>query len=161
QLPSGETVLSFQSTEGRSGGWSESTMVVATGDGEAKNFSRKSEPFQVPEGRSALWNSLFINNDTTVTAVTSTTAYSSSGRRELYIKDGYVQRGVKAPQGTPVVDGRLDEAIWKQSPGVFLGADSPARAKIAAAWDEEKLYLGYSVIDPSLSESPGRTADQG
>lgn len=90
QLPTGETVLSFQSNEGRSGDWTNSTMMVALGDNEAKNFSTLTEPFDVPDGRSAMWSSIFIKNDTTITAVSSTNAYSNSGQSEFYIIDGYI-----------------------------------------------------------------------
>lgn len=90
QLPSGKTVLSFQTNEGRSGDWTNSTMAVTLGDEEAKNFSEISKPFDVPEGRSAMWSSVFIKNDTTITAVTSTNAYNSAAQSEFYIIDGYI-----------------------------------------------------------------------
>src|SRR5690625_6224066 len=52
QLPSGETVLSFQTTRDRGGGWAQSTMAVAIGDQNAQNFSKVTEPFSVDASKS-------------------------------------------------------------------------------------------------------------
>lgn len=97
QLPSGETVLSFQTTRDRGGGWAQSTMAVAIGDQNAQNFSKVTEPFSVDASKSALWNSLFVKNDSTITALTSTNAYSDDGLREIYSIDGHVLRNGKVP----------------------------------------------------------------
>lgn len=147
QLESGETLLSFQSTENRSGDWSKSTMIVAIGDKRAQNFSRKSRPFEVPKEKSAPWNSLFIKNDTTVTAVTSTTAYND--RRELYIKDGYVIKEMSPVYGSIEIDGNRDEKAWTRSSTTFIGAYSSANATISTVWDDENLYIFASVDDDS------------
>lgn len=87
QLPSGETLLSFQSNAGRSGDWSLSTMAVAVGTPGARDFSGISHPFPVPDGRRALWGSLFVKDSATVTALTTTNAFNPS-RQELYVVDG-------------------------------------------------------------------------
>jgi hypothetical protein len=65
-----------------------SRMVVWIGDREAKNFTNPSEPFAVPPDANGLWNSLFIKNDTTVTAISSTTLF---GIRGLWAIDGRLQ----------------------------------------------------------------------
>lgn len=159
QLPTGETLLSFQSTENRDGDWTKSTMVVTIGDEEAHNFSRKSEPFLVPEFSSALWNSLFIKNDTTVTAVTSTTAYASL--REFYTLDGYVIGEIKAPYSDNIkIDGEPNEEVWSRASTHFIGAYSPVSTTIKTAWDEEYLYVVFSVRDPDLNESSDRPIEQ-
>lgn len=160
QLPSGQTLLSFQSTEGRSRNWAKSTMAVAIGDGQAKNFSRKSEPFAVPEDRSALWNSLFIKNDTTITALSSTTAYSSAGRSELYTIDGYVNKPLKALYGKIELDGKLNEPVWKQAVTNFIGARGDASAVIATAWDDEYFYIGSRIEDATPGMEAGRAVEQ-
>lgn len=151
QLSGGETVLSFQSTENRIGDWSKSTMTVAIGDDKVQNFFRKSEPFEVPEGKSALWNSLFIKNDTTVTAVTSTTAYND--RRELYTKDGYIIEELRPTYGSIEVDGNSDEEVWSRSSTIFIGAYNPANTIISTAWDEDNCYVFLSVHDDSQKQS--------
>jgi hypothetical protein len=87
QLPTGETLLSFQTNSGRGGEWSNSTMAVAIGSADARDFSGVSYPFPVPMGRKALWGSLFVKDSVTVTALTTTTAFNPS-RQELYLVDG-------------------------------------------------------------------------
>lgn len=67
QMPSGETILSFQSSVGRD----YPQMVVYVGDPNARNFGGRSVPFDVPLGQGGWWGSIFIKNATTVTAVSS------------------------------------------------------------------------------------------
>ncbi|MDP4208720.1 MAG: T9SS type A sorting domain-containing protein [Bacteroidota bacterium] len=73
QLPSGETVLSFQSTEGRaSNADNVSIMQVYVGNENAQNFTNKSTPFpNIPANGNAMWNSLTVINDSTIMAVSS------------------------------------------------------------------------------------------
>lgn len=67
QMPSGETILSFQSSVGRR--WPQ--MVVYVGDDAARNFEGRSVPFEVPADQGGWWNSIFIKNATTITAMSS------------------------------------------------------------------------------------------
>jgi BNR repeat-like domain len=67
QMPSGETLLSFQRSE--TGELKNAYMVVCIGDAEARNFDSPSRPFPVTEGKAQLWNSIFIKNKDTVVAV--------------------------------------------------------------------------------------------
>jgi len=67
QMPSGETVLSFQSNEGRK----KPQMVVFVGDENARGFDGRSVPFQVSPDEGGWWNSLFVKNDSTITAVSA------------------------------------------------------------------------------------------
>jgi len=68
QLPNGETILSCQSTEG---GRKEAQMVVYVGDDNARNFAQRSVPFRLPGNAKGLWNSLFVKDANTVTAISS------------------------------------------------------------------------------------------
>jgi hypothetical protein len=81
QFPTGETVLSCQSTQ--DGPLRE--MVVYVGDESARDFDAKTVPFHADEGRQSQWNSLFIKNATTVTAISGTTIGGVSG---LWAIDG-------------------------------------------------------------------------
>ena len=81
QFPTGETVLSYQIHKPGS----EPVMAVYVGDDEAKDFSGKTIPFKVDRGKSGKWNSLFIKNATTVTAISGTTI---NGVRGLWAIDG-------------------------------------------------------------------------
>ncbi len=67
QMPSGETVLSFQSNEGRE----KPRMVVYVGDENARGFGGASVPFDVPPDEGGWWNSLFVKDDHTITAVSA------------------------------------------------------------------------------------------
>jgi hypothetical protein len=69
QLPNGQTVLSSQNSEGGN----KRLMVVYIGDDEAKHFGARSVPFNVPRDVTCSWNSLFIKDSNTVTAVSGTT----------------------------------------------------------------------------------------
>ena len=91
QLPTGETILSVQSAEGRPtcSSLDRSRMVVYVGDNRARQFANPSIPFDVPPDENGLWNSLFIKNASTVTAISSTTV---NGVRGLWAIDGTVVR---------------------------------------------------------------------
>lgn len=92
QLATGETILSYQSCEGRKRNKdNNAVMIVAIGDRTCKNFKHKTVPFPVPEGRHALWNSLCVVNGDTLIAVTSTNAFSGSGS-EVWMIKGTVNR---------------------------------------------------------------------
>ena len=90
QLQTGETVLSYQSTEGRNSQWDLSCMNVVVGDAEGKNFRNKSIPFDVPLGKRGLWNSLCVLTDNTVVALTSTNAYSINNETEVWMIRGKI-----------------------------------------------------------------------
>ncbi len=78
QLSTGETLLSYQGTEGRVNQMKYAEMKVVVGDSEARNFGSKSTPFIMPPGTSCLWNSLAVLDDDTIVALTSTSAYGGS-----------------------------------------------------------------------------------
>jgi hypothetical protein len=86
QMPSGETVLSAQV---KSPGRTEPHMVVWVGDGNARGFANPSIPFDVPPDVPCLWNSLFVKDEDTITAVAGTTM---RGRRGLWMMDGRLVR---------------------------------------------------------------------
>lgn len=87
QFPSGETVLSVQSTEGREPphDHTNSRMVVYVGDATARRFGQRSAPFGQLTDLPGVWNSLFIKNEETVTAVSGTTI---NGIRGIWAIDG-------------------------------------------------------------------------
>jgi hypothetical protein len=61
---------------------------VYLGDNHAKNFAAKSVPFAIASDVGGKWNSLFVKNATTVTAISSTTI---EGVRGLWAVDGQVR----------------------------------------------------------------------
>ena len=80
QLPSGEIILSYQSNEYRKDfQWDRRDMVVAIGSSEGRNFNRKSIPFYTTDStKTTLWNSLCVENDSTVIALGSTNIYGQT-----------------------------------------------------------------------------------
>jgi hypothetical protein len=90
QLPTGETLLSCHSDEG---GRKAPQMVVYIGDAGARRFAGRSVPFPLPDGVGGMWNSLFVKDASTVTALTST---SLRGRRGVWAIDGHVIRAEPA-----------------------------------------------------------------
>ncbi len=92
QLSTGETILSYQSTEGRQTNKDNNAIMrVAIGDHEAKKFDHVSTPFTMPEGYHALWNSLCVLKADTIVALTSTNGYSRD-RSEIWMIKGVVKK---------------------------------------------------------------------
>lgn len=87
QMPSGETVLSAQvSPDGDLG---HAQMVVYVGSDRARDFGSPSMPFSLPPETAGLWNSLFVKDGSTITALSSTTV---RGVRGLWSIDGHMHR---------------------------------------------------------------------
>jgi hypothetical protein len=83
RFPGGAFVLSYQLAE--SGHLRESRMAVSIGNDRARDFRAASFPFPDHSGGAQLWNSLFIKNANTVTAITQTTR---NGVRGIWAVDG-------------------------------------------------------------------------
>jgi hypothetical protein len=171
QFPQGETVLSFQSNTAPFEPREEikQTMVVAIGDDEAREFTSRSYPYGNPKrpagsndpdncgngvcGVAAIWNSLFVKDSTTITAVTSTGAgFRGQQPNGTYLMDGYrIPEPVahEVPSGV-TMDGQLDEAVWQNAHSTFIGARSPMNGTFHPTWDEDNLYLACDVSDPSM-----------
>ena len=83
--------LSVQSTEGRGEphDHTNSRMVVYVGDTSARSFTNRTVPFQALTDSRGLWNSLFVKDADTVTAISSTTIH---GDRGLWAIDGQILR---------------------------------------------------------------------
>ncbi len=71
QMPSGETLLSFQ--EQIDGPWQNSRMTVCVGNERAQNFVRAGYPFPEPTQGGQLWNSLYVRDENTLVALSTTT----------------------------------------------------------------------------------------
>ena len=89
QLPSGETILSCQ--QGQPGqNDRDPRLTVYVGDAEAHNFAHPTQPFAVPgQSGGERWNSLFVKDARSITAVSSTSVNGVSG---LWAIDGRVER---------------------------------------------------------------------
>lgn len=89
KLPSGEAVISYQTNEKRGHDCELSCMEVAIGDSCARNFTKRSRPFEVPEHRSGKWNSIMLLNDSTILAISSS---DRDGHPAIWIKEGHILR---------------------------------------------------------------------
>lgn len=89
KLPSGEAVVSYQTNEKRGRDRELSSMEVAIGDSCARNFTKRSRPFDIPENRSGKWNSLMLLNDSTILAVCSS---DRDGNSAIWVKEGRILR---------------------------------------------------------------------
>lgn len=71
QMPGGTTVLSYQHSE--DGTFHKARMIVCVGDAQARDFGNPTYPFPYVPGVAQLWNSLFVKNDNTIMALSTTT----------------------------------------------------------------------------------------
>ncbi|MBS1664153.1 MAG: hypothetical protein JST68_24120 [Bacteroidetes bacterium] len=151
QLKSSETILSYQSTEGRSSNnLNNSRMIVAIGDDGARNFDRRSEPFAITDGRSGLWNSLSVLGDGSVIAITSTNSYAS-GKTEVWMIKGYVIPEIKPASAENItIDGNLSEPSWQGSFPIFVGSKSTAQTRMAFSYDAQNLYIAAKTKDDDI-----------
>ncbi|MBR5481128.1 MAG: exo-alpha-sialidase [Bacteroidaceae bacterium] len=150
QLSTGETLLSFQSGEGRKsqGTLDHSLMQVYVGDAEARNFCCRTTPFPFPyhpEART-LWCALEQTDERTVMATASVSGLKR--RNGIQTSTGRIFRPMKARRIQELPD-------WDSMPDVmFIGAESQAQVGIKAAWDADSLYFHFRVADSRLSVAP-------
>lgn len=150
QLASGETMLSYQSTERKpQNPWDRSDMIVCIGDATARNFNRKSTPFYTTDvSKTALWNSVTVESDTSVIALASTNAYSS--KTGVWMIRGYIQKEVRAVKQTVIIDNQQQEPLWNEKPQVFIGGYGKTQADLNFSWDADNLYMIASVKDEAV-----------
>lgn len=91
QLPSGETLLSYQ--ESADGTMDRCRMAVCVGDKDARNFTNKTYPIPLGPVQNQTWNSLFVKDARTVTAISTATV---KGVRGIWAIDGRVARQAKS-----------------------------------------------------------------
>lgn len=139
-LPTGETLLSYQIDDIRHDDqFGErlpySTMEVAIGDKTARNFTRRTRPFPVPQGKHAIWPSVSVWDMNTV-AAHATSDYQGGMEAPCFIK-GHVMRDL-------VVKGDI-----KEYP-VFIGHLGKANLKAGVGKDDSNIYITCKVQDSEL-----------
>jgi hypothetical protein len=152
QLASGEVILSYQGNEYRKDSqWDRSDMIVSIGSSEGRNFGHKSTPFYITDpSKTALWNSLCMENDSTVIALSSTNAY---GKTSVWMIRGYVMREIKSPRGTMTVNAEKNESLWKTKPTIFIGGFSTTQGYFRTSWNERLLYVAAEINDEKVYAS--------
>jgi hypothetical protein len=136
KLPNGETLISYQSTENRKDDWLLSTMEVAIGNSEARQFAKETRPFPVPPDKEAKWNSLALWDDTTVVALASSNFESEE------VAPWLIKGHLIAP-----LDLKTEKA--KSFP-IFIGAQGESNLKAGIEADAENLYVECLVTDANL-----------
>ena len=142
KLPSGETVLSWQSSYGNNG---RLNYWFAVGNEKAEDFRALSNPFGATTTAQVLWNSIAVVDTGEVLAIGG-----YDGRIDV-IK-GYPKRAFHAAYGHPKVDGRFtrnegystptaSQITMGQQISTYLGADF--------AYDRDSLYFYARIADRS------------
>ncbi len=150
RLPSGETILSYQGTEGRTS-TDYADMFVMVGDDEARSFKAKSQPFNLAADKRAKWNSLAVTSDGTVLAVGSSTANSSSS--QIITMQGTPLNKLQADYGSIKVDGgKSPDEKWTDTKAeqLIMGTVTKSRWTSDFLYDSNYLYFTSLVIDRDI-----------
>lgn len=148
-VPSGEVVLSYQTTSGRTANWEMSDMEVAIGDKTGRNFGNLTRPFEVPLDREAKWSSISLWDENTIVAV-ATTSFQSR-HPEVWMILGQIIPELKASRKNVTIDGNLLE--WNENFPIFIGNRKNANLSAALGYDDQSLTLGVMVKDNKLASN--------
>jgi hypothetical protein len=150
QLKTGETILSYQGTEGRTNNIDQAEMKVALGDAQAKAFSKKTVPFKLASNKSGLWSSLTVLDDNSVIAVTSTSNYSSQNHTDSWMIRGYIIPEIPVAKNTIDIDANTNEPVWGSTPPIFVGHTTESQVKANITYDDSNLYILLKVKDNTI-----------
>lgn len=160
QFKTGETILSYQGTEGRTNNIDQAEMKVVVGDAQGKGFGRKTVPFNLASNKSGLWNSLTVLDDNSVIAVTSNSNYSSGNHTDSWMIRGYIIPEITVTKNTIDIDGNTNEQSWGSSPSLFVGHTSESQVKTSFSYDDNNLYILSKVKDNNvITGSSNETSD--
>jgi hypothetical protein len=148
KLPSGEVILSYQSTENRTTNWENSVMEVAIGDKTARHFTKRTRPFDVPLSGEGKWNSLSVIDNSTVMAVSSTNF--KGGSVGVWGIKGHIIPELKFLSGNITVDGNVATVEWGSTLPVFVGSKSETNLYGGFKTDGTTLYMAANVADKVL-----------
>lgn len=151
KLASGETILSYQTTEGRSTDWEKSVMEVAIGDKSAYGFTKRSRPFDVPLSGEGKWNSVAVLSDQMVMALSSTNF--RGGDVGVWAIKGRVIPPLVAAKGSIQVDGIVDQAEWGDDFPIFIGSKGSTNLQSAIRTDGKSLFFACKVSDKLIYDN--------
>ena len=147
-LPSGETLISYQTNENRNTDWELSTMEVAIGDKTARKFIKRSQPFPATLNEQAKWNSIALWDNNTIVALASTDI--KNGAISPWLIKGYILSDIK-----------VTEKIITTYP-LFVGSQSEANVKAGIGVDNENIYIQCIVSDSTpVPADPGSQKGDG
>lgn len=153
RVPSGEIILSYQTTGGRSTNWEMSTLEVAVGDKNGRNFEKLSRPFNVPIDREAKWNSISLWDENTIVAA-ATTSFRSPNC-EVWMIKGHIVPELKIEPATITPDGNISASEWGDQFPVFIGHQSATNMQADFRYDQDKIYICARVNDKYLYSDTG------
>lgn len=160
QISTGEVIMSYQGTENRAtNDINNADMKVVIGTNEAKKFNRKSTPFLLSSGKSALWNSIKVLNDDTVVALTTTNQFSTSS--QVWMIKGHIIPEINAINETAIIDGQSNEAVWQKGKPVFIGQKSNTQLEANFTYDSEYLYVFAQIKDSQIVSTNALTDSDG
>ncbi len=152
RIPSGEVILSYQTTSGRSSNWELSTLEVAIGNKKGHNFEKRSQPFVVPTDREAKWNSISLWDENTIVAA-ATTSFRNPNC-EVWIINGHIIPELKIESATINVDGIISAQEWGGLLPVFIGHQSATNLSANIRCDDQNIYFCAKVNDKTLIFDP-------
>nr|WP_315141469.1 exo-alpha-sialidase [uncultured Flavobacterium sp.] len=160
QISTGEVLMSYQGTENRAtNDINNADMKVVIGTNDAKNFNKKSTPFLLSSGKSALWNSIKVLDDDTVVALTTTNQFSNSS--QIWMIKGRIVPEINATKETAIIDGQSNEAVWQKKSPVFIGQKSNTQLEANFTYDSEFLYAFAQVKDSQIVSTDALTGSDG
>lgn len=134
-LPSGETVISYQTNENRKSDWELSTMEVAVGDKTARKFTKRSQPYLITLSEQAKWNSLALWDNNTIVALAS--ADIKNGTISPWLIKGYILSDIQIS--------RKEITAYP----LFVGSQNDTNAKAGIGADGNNIYIQCIVSDPT------------
>ncbi len=143
KLPSGEVMLSYQTTRGRTSNWEQSTMEVAIGDKQGRGFGTITQPFPVPLHKEAKWNSISIWDEKTVAATAASNF--DGGPIAAWLILGKIIPKLVSEKCSIVVDGKLSVNEWMAEMPVFIGHKGYSQLRAAVQHNDRFVYFGVKV----------------
>lgn len=160
QVNTGEVLMSYQGTENRmTNELDNADMKVVIGTHDAKNFNRKSTPFLLSSGKSALWNSISVLDDDTVIALTTTNQFSNSS--QIWMIKGHILPEINAIKEAAIIDGLNNEAVWQKESPIFIGQKSTTQLEADFTYDNTFLYVYAKVKDSQIINTDAITGSDG
>ena len=145
RLSSGEIILSYQTTKGRTSDWELSTMEVAVGDDKGRSFDKITQPFQIFPDKQAKWNSISLWDERTIVAASSTDMYTKNVSVLMIL--GHIIPELKTSEGIiPVQDDNYQ---------IFIGHKGKTNLKASLCSDKDNLYVSIKVDDKYLFARTG------
>lgn len=128
QFPSGETVLTFNKSEGGL-----SSMYFMLGNAEAKEFSSPIKTF--PEGKgNGFWGGIYVTGSNVIVM-----AIGGRDDRTLDIGQMYLNHDIVSSKCPVWLDGNTNE--WQGQDALFVGSSTNNQAILRSAYSEHELYL--------------------